>query len=65
MIAWAHFLAFDLFVGRWAYLDAGERGVPVLLMGPLLILTLLLGPVGLGLYLAVRGRWPSAVSLTG
>ena len=21
-IAWAHFLAFDLFVGRWIYLDA-------------------------------------------
>ena len=58
-IAWAHFLAFDLFVGRWAYLDTGERGVPVLLMGPLLLLVLLLGPMGLGLYLAVRGRWPS------
>ena len=58
-IAWAHFLAFDLFVGRWAYLDAGERGVPGLLMGPILLLVLLLGPMGLGLYLAVRGRWRS------
>ncbi|MEM6432091.1 MAG: ABA4-like family protein, partial [Deinococcota bacterium] len=24
-IAWVHFLAFDLFVGRWAYLDSRAR----------------------------------------
>jgi hypothetical protein len=24
-IAWVHFLAFDLFVGRWVYLDSQER----------------------------------------
>jgi hypothetical protein len=24
-IAWAHFLTFDLFVGRWEYLDSRER----------------------------------------
>ena len=24
-IAWAHFLAFDLFVGRWAYLDSVNK----------------------------------------
>ncbi|NJN43900.1 MAG: DUF4281 domain-containing protein [Anaerolineae bacterium] len=27
-IGWAHFLAFDLFVGRWAYLDSRERVLP-------------------------------------
>ena len=26
-LAWAHFLAFDLFVGRWAYLDSLERAI--------------------------------------
>src|SRR5262245_36560501 len=25
-LAWVHFLSFDLFVGRWAYLDSRERG---------------------------------------
>jgi hypothetical protein len=49
-IAWAHFLAFDLFVGRWIYLDARERGLSVWLVSPVLALTLLLGPVGLALY---------------
>ncbi len=27
MVSWAHFLAFDLFVGRWIYLDGRSRGI--------------------------------------
>lgn len=53
-IAWAHFLAFDLFVGRWAYLDGHERGVHPLVMAPILFFVLMLGPVGLLLYLVAR-----------
>jgi hypothetical protein len=52
-IAWVHFLAFDLFVGRWIYLDSQERGISAWLMAPVLFLTLMLGPAGF-LYLAVR-----------
>jgi hypothetical protein len=55
---WAHMIAFDLFVGRWAFLDSRERGVPALVMAPVLLLTILLGPLGLGAYLLVRLRWP-------
>ena len=53
-IAWVHFLAFDLFVGRWAYLDSRERQINPLLMAPILFFTLMLGPIGLLLYLAAR-----------
>jgi apolipoprotein N-acyltransferase len=53
-IAWLHFLAFDLFVGRWIYLDSRERGVSAWLMAPVLYLTLMLGPCGLLLYLLLR-----------
>lgn len=53
-IGWMHFLAFDLFVGRWVYLDAIDRKIPALLMAPILFLTLMLGPLGLLLYLIVR-----------
>jgi Domain of unknown function (DUF4281) len=59
-IAWAHFLAFDLFVGRWIYLDAQkhqDRRLSAWVLSPILLLTLLLGPLGLlsyGLTLAVR-----------
>ena len=54
MIGWMHFLAFDLFVGRWIYLDGRERGVPAWVMAPVLFLTLMLGPCGFLLYLIVR-----------
>ncbi|HEV2708367.1 MAG TPA: ABA4-like family protein [Pyrinomonadaceae bacterium] len=53
-IAWAHFLAFDLFVGRWVYLDARERGVSAWVTSPILFLTLLAGPLGFLLHLAAR-----------
>ncbi|SBT40965.1 ABA4-like family protein [Micromonospora auratinigra] len=55
--AWAHMIAFDLFVGRWAWRDARQRRVPALVVSPLLVLTILLGPLGLAAYLAVRPRW--------
>jgi hypothetical protein len=53
-IGWVHFLAFDLFVGRWAYLDSRERSIHPLLMAPVLFMTLMLGPIGFLLYLALR-----------
>jgi len=59
-VAWVHFLAFDLFVGRWVYLDARERGITPWLTSPLLLLTLMLGPTGLLGHLLVRGRFRAA-----
>jgi ABA DEFICIENT 4-like len=53
-VGWLHFLAFDLFVGRWIYLDGRERGVPAWVMAPVLFLTLMLGPCGFLLHLIVR-----------
>lgn len=58
---WAHYLVFDLFVGGWQVRDARRLGIPHVLVLPSLVLTLLFGPVGLMLWLAVRGamrrRW--------
>ncbi len=51
---WVHFLAFDLFVGRWAYLDSRERGISAWLVSPTLFFVFMAGPFGLLLYLAVR-----------
>jgi ABA4-like protein len=55
-------IAFDLFVGRWSWLDSRERGVPALVMAPVLLFTILLGPLGLLVYLALRTRWQPAPS---
>ncbi len=52
-LAWAHFVAFDLFVGRWIYTDARGRGYSALWVSPVLLLTLMVGPVGLLAYLTV------------
>ena len=51
---WLHYLAFDLFVGTWIARDSVERGVHGLLVAPCLGLTLMFGPAGLLLYLALR-----------
>ena len=53
-VSWVHFLAFDLFVGRWAYLDSLERKIHPLMMAPILFLILMFGPLGFALYLGAR-----------
>jgi hypothetical protein len=66
LAGWTHYLAFDLFIGGWEVRDAQRRGIPHLLIVPALVLTFLLGPVGLLLYVAIRkfagGRGAPAVS---
>jgi hypothetical protein len=54
LAGWTHYLAFDLIIGGWEARDAQERGIPHLLIVPALVLTFLLGPAGLLLYLAIR-----------
>ncbi len=53
-LAWAHFLTFDLFAGRWVYLDSRAREANTLLMGIILFLVLMVGPLGLLVYLVIR-----------
>jgi hypothetical protein len=52
---WAHYLVFDLFVGAWEARDAQRAGVNHFVLIPCLLLTLLVGPIGLLAYLLVRG----------
>jgi uncharacterized membrane protein (GlpM family) len=54
LAGWIHYLAFDLFIGAWEVRDAERRGVSHLLVIPCLVLTFLLGPIGLLAYSALR-----------
>jgi len=53
-LGWAHFVAFDLFVGRWVYLDSQERSLSAWVVSPILFFVLMFGPLGLLLYLVAR-----------
>jgi hypothetical protein len=54
LAGWVHYMAFDLFIGAWETRDARRAGVPHLMVVPCLILTFMLGPIGLLVYLALR-----------
>lgn len=54
LAGWVHYLAFDLFVGAWEVRDARRRGISHGWVLPCLVLTLMIGPAGLALYLIVR-----------
>ena len=56
LAGWIHYLAFDLFIGAWETRDAMARGVPRLLLAPCLVMTFMLGPIGLLGYHLVRAR---------
>jgi hypothetical protein len=53
LAGWTHYIAFDLFVGRWIWEDAVAHGRRAPLS---LLLTWLAGPAGLSLYLIRRRR---------
>jgi hypothetical protein len=53
-VAWVHFLAFDLFVARWAYLESRERDLNPVLTSVTLALILMFGPLGWLSFMAAR-----------
>jgi hypothetical protein len=54
LAGWIHYLAFDLFTGAWEARDAARLGISRWLMAPCLVLTFLLGPLGLAVYLVLK-----------
>ena len=56
VLGWTHYLAFDLFVGQWIARDADQKGFHRIVQVPFLLLTFMVGPVGLLVWLIVRER---------
>ena len=56
VIGWTHYLAFDLFIGQWIAKDADHKGFSRITQAPVLLLTLLAGPIGLLIWLVMRER---------
>lgn len=61
LTGWTHFLAFDLFVGRWIWRTAIDEGRGSRIA---LVLTLMAGPAGLGVF-ALQRRSLSPASRAG
>ena len=63
LAGWIHFLAFDLFIGAWETRDAQKNGLPHLVVIPCLVMTFMLGPIGLLFYFAIRTAKTKALKL--
>jgi hypothetical protein len=63
LAGWIHYLAFDLFIGAWEVRDAQHNQIPHLVVIPCLVMTFMLGPIGLLFYLAIRTAKTRALSL--
>jgi len=54
LAGWIHYLAFDLFIGAWILRDSQDHQINHFLILLCLFFTLMAGPFGLLLYLALR-----------
>jgi hypothetical protein len=54
LAGWIHYLCFDLFIGAWEVRDSQQHQIPHLVVIPCLIMTFMLGPIGLLFYFAIR-----------
>jgi len=46
LIGWLHFLAFDLFVGRWTWQRLMATGQPIYVSFPVLLFSMMVAPLG-------------------
>ena len=63
MIFWTHFIAINLFIGGWIVKDSQKFSINKVLMAAPLIMTYLIGPIGLFLYWIIRIFYAKRISL--
>ncbi len=63
MIFWTHFIAINLFIGGWIVKDSQKFSINKVLVAVPLIVTYLIGPIGLFLYWIIRIFYAKRISL--
>ena len=63
MIFWSHFIAINLFLGGWIVKDAEKFYINKILLAVPLIITYLIGPIGLFIYWIIRIFYAKRMSL--
>ena len=64
LAGWIHYLCFDLFIGAWELRDSQANDIPHLVVIPCLLMTFMLGPIGLLFYLLIRSAKLRNVSVS-
>ena len=63
MVFWTHFIAINLFIGSWIVKDSQKFSINKVLMVVPLIVTYLIGPIGLFLYWIIRIFYAKRINL--
>ena len=63
MVFWTHFIAINLFTGGWIVKDSQKFSINKVLLALPLIVTYLIGPIGLFLYWIIRIFYAKRISL--
>ena len=63
MIFWTHFIAINLFIGGWIVKDSQKFSINKVLLAIPLIVTYLIGPLGLFFYWIIRIFYAKRISL--
>ena len=63
MVFWIHFIAINLFIGGWIVKDSQKFAVNRILLTVTLIITYLIGPIGLFIYWFIRIFYAKSVNL--
>ena len=62
LAGWIHYLAFDLFAGRWIAREADLAGISRIIQAPVLAATFLFGPLGLLIFHLIRAARYNAIA---
>ena len=63
LMFWTHFVAVNLFIGGWILKDSNKFGINKIVLAFPLILTYLIGPLGILLYWIIRIFYAKSLSL--
>ena len=63
LMFWTHFVAVNLFIGGWILKDSNKFGINKIVLAFPLIITYLIGPIGILLYWLVRIFYAKSLSL--
>ena len=63
MLFWIHFVAINLFVGGWIVRDSQKFGINKILVSFPLIITYLIGPLGVFIYWLIRIFYAKSINL--